>query len=320
MSNLQKAIVIAAKYHRNQKDSEGTPRIIHTLNVMFRMKTETQMIVGVLHDLVEDTGYTLKRLNEDGFSNEIVSAIDCITHRENEDYESYIERVKKDPIALRVKLGDLTHNMDIKRMNNLSEEQMVKYIKKYKYNWEKLKTIKLDTLQNQNDTDLELDIKLNFSSIHKKICKKIKRVIKVNNVEKAISIAIKAHENQKDKGGMPYILHPLHVMLQMETESEKIVGVLHDVIEGTEYNLDFLKNKGFSSEVVDAIECLTIKENEDYFKYINRVASNAISTKVKIKELEHNMDLKRFSTLTEKDMLRIIKMYKPAWDKLKKLE
>lgn len=91
-------------------------------------------------------------------------------------------------------------------------------------------------------------------------------------------------------------------------------------LEDTEFKLDFLKNEGFSDEVLDAIECLTRREDEDYFKYIDRAASNTISRKVKIKELEHNMDLKRFSTITEEDILRIVKKYKSSWDKLKNLK
>lgn len=216
---------------------------------------------------------------------------------------------------MRVKLADLTHNMDVKRMNNISEEQMIKYIKKYKPTWDELNSIKLDIINNQNNVNLNNKNTIKF--IHRKIYKYMKRMSKMSDLEKAISIALKAHENQKDKVGMPYILHPLHVMMQMETETEKIVAVLHDAMEESDYNFEHLKNEGFDYITIQAIECLTRKNDEDYFKYIDRVAKDAIATKVKIKDLEHNMDLKRFANITEDDILRIVKKYKPAWDKLR---
>jgi (p)ppGpp synthase/HD superfamily hydrolase len=314
MSDLQRAVSIAAKYHRNQKDSEGTPKIIHSLSVMFNMETEDEMIVGVLHDVVEDTEYTLKRLKKDGFSVKILNSIDCITHREKEEYQVYIERVKKNEISLNVKLSDLNHNMDVRRMNNITEEQMIKYIKKYKPTWDKLKNIKPTCMKREGKQNTRINLHL----IYRKIYKYMKRMIEMNDLEKAISIAVKAHENQKDKAGMPYILHPLYIMTKMETELERIVGVLHDVIEDSQYNLDYLKKQGFSKEIIDAIDCLTKREDEEYSVYIDRVETNVISKKVKIAELEHNMDLKRLSNITEEDILRIVKKYKPAWDKLKR--
>jgi (p)ppGpp synthase/HD superfamily hydrolase len=314
MSSLEKAISIAAKYHINQKDSEGTPRIVHALNVMFNMNTEKEMITGVLHDVIEDTEYTLKRLKKDGFSDEILNAIDCITHREKEDYSLYIQRVKTNELAVKVKLSDLTHNMDIKRMNGITADQMIKYIKKYKPTWDDLKNTKpeinIDSTRSNNG-------KLN--SIGKNICRCMKRRRRMDLLEKAISIAVKAHENQKDKAGMPYILHPLYIMLKMETESEKIAAVLHDVIEDTGYSLDNLKKEGFSDEIITALDCLTRRNEEDYFQYIERAASDSIAKKVKIADLEHNMDLKRLDDITDEDISRIVKKYKPAWDRLKKL-
>ncbi|MEG1254591.1 hypothetical protein [Clostridium sp.] len=317
MSTLEKAISIAVKYHRNQRDSEGTPRIVHSLSVMFNMKTEEEMIVAILHDVVEDTEYNLTRLKKDGFSTEILTAIDYITHRKKESYEDYIDRVKINSLALRVKHSDLTHNMDIKRMNNISNEQMITYINKYKFTWNKLKVLNPDTLVNKSK--LNFKTKYNLNTISTYAYKYMKRMIKVNNLEKAISIAVKAHENQKDKSGTPYILHPLHVMMKMKTEEEKIVGVLHDVVEDTAYTLESLKNEGFSYEIIEAIDCLTKRKDEDYLNYINKVASNTIATKVKIQDLEHNMDLKRLNDIKEEDILRIVNNYKPAWDKLKVL-
>lgn len=140
----------------------------------------------------------------------------------------------------------------------------------------------------------------------------------MNDLEKAIEIAVKSHKGQQDKSGMPYILHPLYLMMQMDKEEEKIVAVLHDVIEDTDYTLKNLIDEKFSYEIIEAIRSITKEENESYENYIDRVALNPLAKKVKLKDLEHNMDLKRLNNITEKDINRIVKRYKPAWDKLKK--
>ncbi|MEG2656825.1 MAG: hypothetical protein RR891_11715 [Clostridium sp.] len=315
MSTLEKAISIAVKYHRNQIDSEGTPKIFHSLSVMFNMNTVEEMIVAILHDVVEDTEYSLHRLKKEEFSNEILASVDAITHRKKEHYNLYLDRIKLNPLALRVKLSDLTNNMDVKRMNNISDKQMITYIKKYNTAWRNLNTSNYNTIM--NECKLELKTRFNFNSISTYFYKYMKRMVKMNTLEKAISIAVKAHKNQKDKSGQPYILHPLHVMMKMKTEEEKIVGVLHDVVEDTSYTLETLENHGFSCEVIEAIDCLTKRNNEDYSNYIDRIASNPIATNVKIQDLEHNMDLKRLKDIKEEDILRIVNKYKPAWDKLK---
>lgn len=141
--------------------------------------------------------------------------------------------------------------------------------------------------------------------------------MKMNYLEKAINLSVEKHKGQTDKGGMPYILHPLYVMNKMDTETEKIVAVLHDIIEDTDLTFDDLKNIGFSNEVLNSLECLTRRNEEDYFSYIDRIKLNPIAVKVKLADLEHNMDLRRIKDLTDEDIMRSIKKYKKAWDELK---
>ncbi len=83
-------------------------------------------------------------------------------------------------------------------------------------------------------------------------------------LEKAIRIAAKAHEGQVDKGGKPYILHPLRLMLSRTSQEEMICAVLHDVIEDTDITIDYLKNEGFSEEILSALDALTRRHNETY--------------------------------------------------------
>lgn len=130
-------------------------------------------------------------------------------------------------------------------------------------------------------------------------------------LEKAKRLAEKAHRGQLDKGGNPYILHPLRVMENCETETEKIIAVLHDVLEDTEVTLEDLRKEGFSAEILEALVCLTHREREDYPDYIERICRNPLAVKVKGADLQDNMNINRIPDPTEKDFTRLEK-YKKA--------
>ena len=136
MSTLEKAIEIATEAHQGQFDKAGRDYIGHPLRVMEMGKTEEEKIVGVLHDVIEDTDWTFERLAEEGFSDEVIAALRCVTKiSENENYDDFIERVKKNPLAVAVKRNDLTDNMDIRRLPYLSDKdvkRLKKYLKAYK--------------------------------------------------------------------------------------------------------------------------------------------------------------------------------------------
>ncbi len=131
----------------------------------------------------------------------------------------------------------------------------------------------------------------------------------------AIHIAISAHGEQKDKSGQPYIGHCFRVMSAGHTLEEKIVGVLHDVLEDTELTIANLLIEGFSEEVVDAVHTLTKVENEDYNHYLRRVMRCDLATRVKLNDLTDNMDLRRLKTLTDDDIFRMRK-YLDAYNQL----
>ena len=138
-------------------------------------------------------------------------------------------------------------------------------------------------------------------------------------LEKAISLATEAHKGQTDKNGDPYILHPLRVMARVQSETEKIVAVLHDIVEDTDYTIENLRDNGYSKQVLEAIECLTKRDGEDYDEYLNRCKSNPIARKVKIADLEDNIDIKRLDILKEEDLKRHNK-YLRAWQYMTKEE
>ena len=138
-------------------------------------------------------------------------------------------------------------------------------------------------------------------------------------LERAISIAVEAHSGQVDKGGHPYILHPLRVMMAVSSTEEKIVAVLHDVVEDSSWTFEALSEEGFSDEVVTALKSVTkTSESEDYDSFIERAKRNAIGKAVKIADLRDNMDITRITNLTEKDSLRLTK-YQRALQRLESL-
>jgi (p)ppGpp synthase/HD superfamily hydrolase len=126
----------------------------------------------------------------------------------------------------------------------------------------------------------------------------------------AIAIAAKAHEHQKDKAGELYIFHPLRVMMKVNGFDAKIVAVLHDVIEDSDWTIEKIRAEGFPDHVLEALVCLTRKENEDYFEMIDRVLKNPIAYAVKIADLEDNMNILRMKELGAKDGERLQKYFK----------
>jgi (p)ppGpp synthase/HD superfamily hydrolase len=126
-------------------------------------------------------------------------------------------------------------------------------------------------------------------------------------LERAIAIAATAHEGQVDKGGNPYILHPLKVMLRVTTLEERIVAVLHDVVEDCGISLDDLRKEGFSEAVLTAIESVTKVAGESYEAFVERAAQNPIGRVVKLADLEENSDLSRIAQPSWEDLERIEK-------------
>ena len=135
---------------------------------------------------------------------------------------------------------------------------------------------------------------------------------KMATVEDAISIATQAHKGQTDKAGAPYLLHPLRIMMQMTSEAAMMTAVLHDVVEDTDWTLERLREEGFSDEVLEAVDSLTHREDESYQEFVERVRANPIARQVKIADLEDNMNIRRISQLSAKDLERLEK-YHRAW-------
>lgn len=146
------------------------------------------------------------------------------------------------------------------------------------------------------------------------------------NLEKAIKIAVEAHTGQLEKNGNPYFLHPFRVMLSLKTQEEKIVGVLHDVVEDCSeagFDWTYIKNVGFSSKIIQGLESVTKTPDEEhrykqclnkgdheaalaiYMESIDRARKDSIGRNVKIADLKDNLDISRIPNPTDKDHKRM---------------
>ena len=134
-------------------------------------------------------------------------------------------------------------------------------------------------------------------------------------LERAIAISVEAHRGQKDRYGAPYIFHPLRVMGRVQTDTQRTVAILHDVVEDTGRTFADLGREGFPAEIIEAVRCLTKRKGEPYSALIERCAANPIARPVKIADLEDNMDLRRFNKVSGEDAKRLRK-FLAAWRKL----
>ena len=133
---LEKTLQIASKAHEGQTDKSGAPYIFHPIRVANRCSTDDERIVALLHDTIEDTEVTAEYLLIEGFPRNIVDAILSVTRNKDESYEDFIKRARLNSIGKQVKLHDLEDNMDITRLNELTEKdihRLNKYLKAYKY-------------------------------------------------------------------------------------------------------------------------------------------------------------------------------------------
>lgn len=141
-----RAMKVCYKAHAGQVDVGGIPYVFHPVHVAEQMEDEETTVVALLHDVVEDTRYTLKDLSNMGFSEAIVNAIEVLTHDDDTSYEDYIRRVANNSIARRVKIEDLKHNMDENRLNRALSEADKRRIQKYKKALHELQEAEKDDL------------------------------------------------------------------------------------------------------------------------------------------------------------------------------
>lgn len=131
----KKALKLCFEAHKKQVDKSGMPYVFHPFHLAEQMKTEETTVVALLHDLVEDTDYTIEDLTSMGFSKSITDAIALMTHANDVEYMDYVREIKSNPIAKAVKLADLKHNSDLTRLDVVDEKALSrreKYLKAIK--------------------------------------------------------------------------------------------------------------------------------------------------------------------------------------------
>lgn len=122
--------------------------------------------------------------------------------------------------------------------------------------------------------------------------------------KKAMKLCFKAHKDQVDKSGIPYVFHPIHLAEQMEDEATTVVALLHDVVEDTDYTLEDLLQMGYPAEWVEAIGLMTHAEGVPYMDYVGEIKKNPIARAVKLADLMHNSDTARLDRVDEKAQAR----------------
>lgn len=130
---------------------------------------------------------------------------------------------------------------------------------------------------------------------------------------KAIAIASKVHETQKDKGGNAYILHPIRIMMRLRTNDEELmqIAILHDVVEDSDdWSVDRLRQEGFSDRVLSALELLTHESDLSYEDYVKKISTNLDAARVKLEDIRDNSDVTRLKGLREKDFKRMEKYHR----------
>lgn len=137
MSDLQRAIEIAVTAHKGQTQKSGSPYVLHPLRLMFSVTSEEAQMCAVLHDVVEDTHWELEELKAEGFSQEVIEALDCLTHQDGVDYEVYIDKISLNSLAKEVKLADLKDNMNMRRLPKMNASALAR-VEKYHKAWVKL--------------------------------------------------------------------------------------------------------------------------------------------------------------------------------------
>ena len=135
----------------------------------------------------------------------------------------------------------------------------------------------------------------------------MKEILGQGTLERAIEIAARTHAGQTDKGGAPYILHPLRVMLRVAPGAQQIVAVLHDVVEDSDVTFEDLEREGFAAEVISGLRSVTKVAGESYEDFVARAARDPVGKAVKLANLMENSDLSRIAEPSQKDLERVEK-------------
>lgn len=315
------ALDFAADKHRRQrrKDVDASPYINHPIEVAKLLSAagvndiET-LQAAILHDTIEDTETSAEEL-EENFGHKVRHLVEEVSDDKTLSKEVrkslQIEHAPQLPDeAKQIKIADLTSNIlgiTIKPPAGWSVERKRDYL-----DWA------TQVVLGCRGVNKELENKFDEAVENaRKVLDGLSQNSGKATLEDAISIAALAHKGQFDKAGNPYILHPLRMMMRMKSAEAMMAAVLHDVVEDTKWTLDQLRERGFSEEVLAAVDCLTHRTGESYEEFIERVQKNPIAHQVKIADLEDNMNIQRIGEIKPRDLERLERYHK-SWSVLTK--
>lgn len=129
-------------------------------------------------------------------------------------------------------------------------------------------------------------------------------------LEKALGIALIAHAGQKDKAGAPYILHPLRLMMTADEPDTQVTALLHDVLEDSELTEDDLNQAGIPTHIASAVAALTRQIDETYEEFIERIAEEPLARRVKILDIQDNLNLQRLKSVNKADLMRVTEYHR----------
>ena len=323
---VRRAAELATEAHaRQRRKGNGVPYVSHLESVARRLvehgyDDETTLASAWLHDLLEDQPAYAARFRAD-FPAAVIETVEALSEtkrdadgrelEKSERFAGYVAGLMRDteavrralPISCADKIDNLTSLAGETEGNRLLWRMKTRPGDQEPH---------LRTLRRLYAPIVRTPLLEAFDEATAAVL----ALVEAGLLNRAVSLAAEAHLGQFDKAGTPYLLHPLRLMLRAETEDEKLVAVLHDVLEDSPLTARMLAREGFPRRIVRAIERLTKQPGESYEAFIGRVAGDGLAARVKLLDLEDNADLGRIPRPTDEDRARVQK-YERAIERLR---
>jgi (p)ppGpp synthase/HD superfamily hydrolase len=317
MGLLQTAEALAREAHADQrrKGPADVPYFTHLASVVGRLRAagiedETTLAAAFLHDLIEDRPAFADRLRAE-MPIEVVETVEVLTEKKRdahgrsrskaERFADYLAGLSGDTPAIRRALSvSCADKIDNVRSVIDAQRRGVQLL------------LELRTRPGQHAGQLAALRRVYAAAVPAALldeldaaARELDELILAWLPGRAASIAAAAHLGQFDKSGAPYVLHPMRLMLRASTPEEQMIAVLHDVVEDTAWTFEQLADEGFPPPVIAALDRLTKREGESYEAFIERIVVDPLASRVKLLDLEDNLDLKRLTRITPADLQRL---------------
>jgi (p)ppGpp synthase/HD superfamily hydrolase len=319
---VERAAALAREAHASQRRKGDTqvPYFKHLESVAQRLRQhgiddELTLAAAYLHDVLEDQPDHGDRVRRE-FPPEVVATVEVITERKLDDegrpydkehrFRGYVDALEEDtPAAHRAAVVSCADKLD-----NVLD--LVKHEREGRQLLLELSTRPgrhahhLERLRRVYAPRVPAPLLAAFDAATRELLDYLTAWLP----GRAVAIAAAAHQGQFDRAGRPYILHPLRLMMRAETPAQQMAAVLHDVVEDSSWTLARLVDEGFPPDVMQALDALTKREGESYDAFIDRVLACQLAVRVKLLDIEDNLNLTRLDTLSAKDLERVDKYHR----------